>query len=145
MHAIVYVSSAKQLLPEEELLDILARSRRNNATLGITGYLTYYDGNFAQLIEGDREPVELTFERIKADYRHSQIKLLHNAPSKQRIFPDWRMGFRTLNSRRDTKNVEDDIRLALANVMHLPDTLLPASLLRSVVSSMAPRFREFSA
>jgi hypothetical protein len=55
--------------------------------------LLYEDGTFIQVIEGDDESVESTYERISKDPRHSKIVLIAKFELEHRFFNDWEMGF----------------------------------------------------
>jgi len=77
----------------EEVNDILATSRANNERDGITGALMFNAGCFAQVLEGPLDVVELAFERIQQDDRHSEVSLLAMEPIEARSFPNWAMGF----------------------------------------------------
>jgi hypothetical protein len=72
---------------------ILSASQTNNAPLGITGALMFNAGCFGQVLEGRREVLESTFERIQRDERHSDVSLLAFEPVSERIFGNWSMGF----------------------------------------------------
>jgi hypothetical protein len=76
-----------------QVRNILAASRRNNAEAGITGALMFNAGCFAQVLEGRREVVEATFERIQRDDRHGEVSLLAFEPIEARQFGHWSMGF----------------------------------------------------
>ena len=78
---------------EAEINQILAASRRNNAAIGITGALTFNAGCFAQVLEGEQEPLETTFERIQQDERHGDVSLLAFDVASERAFGGWSMGF----------------------------------------------------
>jgi hypothetical protein len=82
--------------------DILATSRRNNEKAGVTGALMFNSGCFAQVLEGPREALEATFERIQQDERHGEVSLLAFEPIDRRTFETWSMGFvgRALDGRR---------------------------------------------
>ena len=67
MLCLVYVSAAKNQLPDFDVGEILRQSRNNNAKQGISGILLYSDGNFMQALEGEKEAVEQTFARISRD------------------------------------------------------------------------------
>jgi hypothetical protein len=58
-----------------QLAKILSASNRNNKPGNITGALVFDDLWFLQVLEGDREDVWHTFERIKDDERHSRVTL----------------------------------------------------------------------
>ena len=76
-----------------EIEAILAASRTNNARDGISGALLFSAGCFAQVLEGPGEAVELAFERIQCDARHSDVTVLGSGGIALRDFPDWTMGF----------------------------------------------------
>jgi blue light- and temperature-responsive anti-repressor len=78
---------------EQELRNILATARRNNHAENVTGALLFTASGFAQVLEGPREVVERTFERIGVDPRHSDVTVLSFTPTERRSFPDWSMGF----------------------------------------------------
>ena len=72
---------------------ILAASRTNNSKVGVTGALMFNSGCFAQVLEGPREAVEDTFERIQQDERHGDVSLLAFGPVPDRAFETWSMSF----------------------------------------------------
>lgn len=78
---------------ERELAQILEVARRKNLANGVTGALLHNAGSFAQVLEGPRDVIEETFERIQCDDRHGEVMLLHAGPIRQRSFPEWSMAF----------------------------------------------------
>ena len=72
---------------------ILSVSQVRNVQVGVTGALMFNGGCFAQILEGPREAVEATFERIQRDDRHGDMTLLDLADIKVRGFPGWSMAF----------------------------------------------------
>lgn len=93
MHRIIYLSSGVKIFSDEEINDLLKISRENNQNNGITGLLLYSDGNFMQIIEGEKEAVESTYNKILNDTRHRNVILITNESIKQRNFSEWKMGF----------------------------------------------------
>ena len=91
---LVYASSAVRPLDEGALADILRVSRQNNAAAGLTGALLYNGGNVMQVLEGETERVNETFERIEADARHRGVIVLLRSEVEERAFPEWAMGCR---------------------------------------------------
>lgn len=98
IYVIIYVSSAVRLFSDAELRALLKKSRENNARSGITGLLLYREGNFMQLLEGEKKAVEEKFERISRDPRHRGLIVLLRGEEPERHFADFSMGFRNLNS-----------------------------------------------
>jgi hypothetical protein len=93
MHRIIYLSSGIKIFSDEEINDLLKVSRNNNEKNGITGLLLYSDGNFIQILEGEKEAVVNTYKKIVNDVRHRNIILVISEPIKKRNFKDWKMGF----------------------------------------------------
>jgi hypothetical protein len=78
---------------EQEIKAILGTARRYNKEANVTGALLFTASGFAQVLEGPRDVVERTFERISADPRHADVTMLCFTPTERRSFPDWSMGF----------------------------------------------------
>ena len=81
----------------EQLRGILRSASRNNRTNGITGALIFDDLWFIQALEGDREAVWQTFQRICQDERHSNVVLVQMREVEERHFANWWMGLATRN------------------------------------------------
>ena len=77
--------------PARMLAEILASAERNNAAAGVTGFLLYREGWFLQALEGDLDAVDLTFDRIRRDRRHLDVRIVADEPAFERAFPDWAM------------------------------------------------------
>ncbi len=97
MYCLVYVSAATVPFGKNDLLELLSKARDKNKRLGITGMLLYKDGDFLQLLEGERMAVRGLFETIKADPRHSGTIVMLEEEIKDRAFEDWSMAFRDLS------------------------------------------------
>jgi hypothetical protein len=97
MHRLIYVSTAKQLLNTDELVEILTKAKEKNSRLGITGMLLYKEGNFMQLLEGEEKIVRDLYETIRLDVRHHDAIILLDEPAEDRLFADWSMGFKDLS------------------------------------------------
>ena len=92
---LIYVSNlVKQ--DESQLASILESAVRHNREDGITGMLLYSGGNFLQVLEGPREQVRSTYERIFRDTRHGNIIELSEDEVPARHFSTWSMGYRQL-------------------------------------------------
>lgn len=92
---LVYVSRNKlplQLL-DEQVERVLTSSRRNNASLNITGALLFSSDCFAQTLEGPIAAVEALFERIQLDTRHNNSVILQAGPVSEREFGEWSMAY----------------------------------------------------
>ena len=98
MFTLVYVSSAVSPFSKSELADLLARSRANNESLGISGMLLYKDGNFMQVLEGEEKQVLALNAKISKDPRHHGMMVLLREHRTERTFSECSMAFRDLNS-----------------------------------------------
>jgi hypothetical protein len=78
---------------QRQLRTIVSAARFHNKAANITGALLFTGAGFVQVLEGAREVVERTFDRIAEDHRHTDVTVLSFTPALQRSFPDWPMGF----------------------------------------------------
>jgi hypothetical protein len=90
---LIYSSTAKYPMSDDELAALLTHARAKNQQLDLTGILLYRDGSFLQVLEGEAATVERLYETIKRDSRHEAVHLLLKRPIRARTFGDWRMGF----------------------------------------------------
>jgi hypothetical protein len=90
---IVYLSTPSKALTQDELKNLLEKSRKKNQSAGITGMLLYIDNSFLQVIEGPTQAVENLFAKINAHPRHVRIAVLNRKKIKSPDFSDWSMGF----------------------------------------------------
>ena len=91
MYYLIYISAAKPGVDEVEMHEILTVAVKNNEAHDVTGLLVYHDGMFIQMLEGEKQDVELIFEKIQKDERHFDIRTLSKGTSEKRHFPNWRM------------------------------------------------------
>jgi hypothetical protein len=94
---LIYASSSVRMMSDEELLQILEKSRENNAKLGVTGMLLYKGGNFLQVLEGEEAAVMATYDKIVQDSRHHGLMIFVKRPLEKRQFENWEMAFYNLN------------------------------------------------
>jgi hypothetical protein len=97
MNYLIYISTAIHLFNEEELKAILVQSQENNSKDGLTGMLLYGEGTFVQLLEGEADALNKTYERIKSDKRHKNLSKLDEGVTELRLFPDWSMGYKVMS------------------------------------------------
>lgn len=98
IYYLIYISTATQPFSKPELLELLAKSRENNAKLGVTGMLLYKNDVFQQILEGPEAAVNSLFLKIKSDPRHHGIIKASDGFEAERQFTDWSMGYYDLNS-----------------------------------------------
>jgi Sensors of blue-light using FAD len=128
MQRIIYLSTETGCLTENQLNDLLITSRNFNKLNNITGVLLHIDGDFLQVIEGQKEKIFLLYEKIITDKRHHGIICLINDEIEKRQFSDWSMGFKTTKYKEISKidglkdfnrnkliNKDDEITLTFLN------------------------------
>jgi Sensors of blue-light using FAD len=115
MHKLIYASQTAHSFTDAELATILTSSRNNNTKAGLTGLLMYFAESFLQMIEGDRDSLTATYQRIEGDVRHRNLRLLAFAPANARRFSAWTMGFAHL----------DEVRLASELPGFRPESTYP--------------------
>src|SRR5665647_1617456 len=99
MYHLIYASSASKPFSQLELDDLLTKARQNNIRLGITGMLIYRDGNFIQLLEGEKDVVKKLYEIIRKDTRLNDSTIINETEVAERQFSDWTMHLRTYNNK----------------------------------------------
>ena len=97
-HCIVYVSHSSELLEETDLATILLQSRQYNKKADITGVLLCLHGRIIQVFEGEEGTVNLLYDRIRQDSRHTNVTTLISQSIDQRLFSSWNMGYKTMTS-----------------------------------------------
>ena len=70
---------------------ILAQSQRNNDRDDLTGALVSHRERYFQAIEGPEQALDALMNRLNADPRHRDIKVLGRAPAPARLFSRWTM------------------------------------------------------
>lgn len=93
--SLVYLSRSLVEGPFERsaITAILQTAQRNNAAEGITGAFMLDDGQFLQVLEGDRIAVDRRFARIKADPRHTDVAVIGQKSIINRRFAHWSMTY----------------------------------------------------
>lgn len=115
---LIYASSGTKLMSDDELLELLAKSRANNTRRNITGLLLYQDGNFMQVLEGVQDAVLELHRVICADPRHRGVQTLLQTFVPEREFPDWSMSLRRIDrlTAAESAGVSDFLRQPLSSV-----------------------------
>jgi hypothetical protein len=90
---LIYVSTITDKFGSTSLEDILKIGRVNNTKKGITGMLCFKNKYFIQCLEGERNRVNQTYNKIRNDERHSNVVLIEYTQIEEREFKDWCMGY----------------------------------------------------
>ena len=91
-------------MSEDELVNLLTIARVNNNRQKLTGVLIYSGGTFIQVLEGEESSIDQIFGVIEQDSRHKNVLKLLDEIVTERTFPDWSMGFTSLEPDK-TKNL----------------------------------------
>jgi len=95
---LVYVSNRKPSCTQAEIDKIVAACVKNNPSLNITGVLLYSDTKFIQLVEGESKTITGLYDKIKTDPRHSNPIMISYNAIKEKAFPGWHMGTKTISN-----------------------------------------------
>lgn len=100
---LVYRSHSR--IPVEERPTVLSSifdvARSRNTKAKITGALLITDHYFVQALEGDETAVRALFDRISADERHTDVKLIDEVNCDRRTFSKWSMARVSTSGRAD--------------------------------------------
>lgn len=102
---IIYASEEDQILTDDVVFEILAKSRENNRKLNVTGMLLKDGASFFQVLEGEEAVVNRLFNRIEKDSRHKNIVKIICEAIPERTFADWSMGYAKV-SREELSKIE---------------------------------------
>ena len=91
MFRLIYASRSNPILDGSEVYSLLATSKRNNKEHALTGVLLYGQGYFLQVLEGNRDEVNRLFQRIVADQRHDDVRIIEAVNTGGREFSQWSM------------------------------------------------------
>ena len=121
---------------EPMVADILDKSVRNNRTVGITGLLLHHRGWFLQVLEGPLEVVDDTFDRIRRDLRHTDIRTVADLPIAARAFGDWSMAAERLEGQTARALTELGLDASFD-----PASLDPSSAMSLLLSARTARLK----
>lgn len=93
LYELLYSSAAAVKFDDNTILYLLQEAREKNTHQNITGLLVYHGREFAQILEGEKEDVLSTFEKIRMDERHTSVNVIWQNSVESRSFTDWRMAF----------------------------------------------------
>jgi len=91
LNTLIYKSHCTSVADLDLVNSILASSTRNNSANGVTGVLIATKTGFLQVLEGEFETLNATFQRISSDTRHDKIQLISFTEIEERRFGEWAM------------------------------------------------------
>jgi EAL domain-containing protein (putative c-di-GMP-specific phosphodiesterase class I) len=93
LSSLIYRSHIQQNIDQEMITQLLVDANQKNQQLEISGLLFYDTPFFFQVIEGPEKTVQVLYEKILADIRHSNVVLLAHENIKTRQYPNLGMHF----------------------------------------------------
>ena len=106
-YAICYVSTAKSNLLKDEINEILSMTEIANNQRGITGLLLYSEGNFFQIIEGEKEETERLYKDIKNDARHFNLIKVFGKEISKDSFDGYKSDFISEDTRYSSERLQN--------------------------------------
>lgn len=105
--AISYVSTANNDLNQAEVVELLDQIETRNNEQGVNGLLIYSDGNFFEVIEGEKARIKNLFEIIKEDPRHKNVIMIFEKDIDKALFKDKDANFISENTQHRKMEVEN--------------------------------------
>lgn len=92
LERIIYASTATQGSPSlQSIAEIIAVSDRNNRRDDITDALLIGNSRYLQILEGAKQDLDRTLERIVKDPRHTGLRTINRRRVERRAFAEWGM------------------------------------------------------
>ncbi len=98
LERLVYRSKGTGSIGNLSLFNLLSQARARNAQLNLTGHLIFDGEFFTQWVEGPRASLDLLWESLLKDQRHTEIILISRVPATERRFGAWTMAFSSYSS-----------------------------------------------
>lgn len=114
-------------------------NQRNN----LSGALIASNGVFIQALEGPLAALEVTFEKICSDLRHSRVRLVEFAAAEDRVFPEWKMV--RVEQEEQVLNLCVGLGIENSGRLDVSKTGAIVTLMRSVLLSKATAADDFAA
>ncbi|OUL99852.1 BLUF domain-containing protein [Variovorax sp. JS1663] len=105
LHEILYCSMLAPGLPTDVVGHIVAQARARNAQEAITGLLVFDGLRFCQHIEGPRRNVLRLLNRLDADPRHTEMKVLHEGVIEARRYERFELGLAHIEEGEDVEDL----------------------------------------
>lgn len=105
LHEILYCSLLAPDQPTEIVGQIVSRARARNATEGITGLLVFDGMRFCQHFEGPRRQVLGLLNRLEADPRHTQMRVVYEGELAKRRYQRFEMGLAQIGDDEEREDI----------------------------------------
>jgi len=115
MRLYFYIS---EVVAVNQLSKIVALGRKNNAANNITGVISYNNGYYLQVIEGDNEAIAQLHYNLFKDNRHKNIQTILDINVNHRYFSHW--GLKLVPTLANDKAFEIFIKLMAIKLDKIP-------------------------
>lgn len=105
-YVISYVSTVHPQVSNYDIAKLMDFIKTNNNTLNITGILIYSDGNFFQILEGEKFLIKMLFDKIKKDVRHYNIIKMLDKEIKVNSFSEYNSSFTVISDHYNHKELQ---------------------------------------
>ena len=109
-HIISYVSTARKGLLDSDIEDLMNYIKLRNDFLDITGILIYSEGNFFQILEGQKDVISLVFEKIKRDTRHYNIIKMLDKEINRKTFSEFNFSYTVISNRQSQEQLKQFLK-----------------------------------
>lgn len=106
-YAIFYVSTAVKDLNRQEIDKILNYAKQYNNENNLTGILLYSEGNFFQVLEGEKSEVLKIYDQIQEDERHYNIIKIFSKEVPQRTFDGYEVDYISEDARYSSEHLRN--------------------------------------
>ncbi|SHJ64402.1 BLUF domain-containing protein [Aquimarina spongiae] len=114
-HTICYVSTVSPDVSDTMLSEIMAHVKQNNSKLDITGILMHSEGNFFQVLEGEKEVILPLFHKIKEDRRHYNVIKILDKEINNSTFTEYHSSFAVISSQSGHKELQHFLKRLKTN------------------------------
>ncbi len=129
---IIYASKISITLSNKELNDLITEARHSNKTYKITGILLRIDDMFLQYIEGPEKDIDILYQKIEKDKRHTSIQLLDMGEIQSRNYEDWEM----LLKKTTAKEINQILKNDQIDLKNLTPTNFNSNTARLILDSL---------
>ena len=142
MFSIAYVSDEAVAFHSASLRELCTLCTERNRANAVTGYLSWQNGDFLQLLEGEESVVRDLLKSIAADRRHAIRRVVELSLWDERLFSEWGMSFHDpIPASRAAVQLESE---RLVHLLDAPDPLGTEETVRigAIVERIAVLVRE---
>lgn len=118
LYRLTYRSIAIPEITVGQIEEILKTARNFNSKNHISGCLVFNKGYFIQLLEGSKDTIMELMDSIERDKRHTDIEILSEGETEQRVFDTWDMAYL-----KPSEKMQSDRAIEIKNrLLELTDT-----------------------